>query len=309
MIDVILETGTERRKVVRKAVEALGDVFIEKAKAANSILIKVNLVHHEIQLASTHVDAVRAVLDVIRIHSRAKVYIGDASYHSTKAAFRHFGYEGLLTEFENIELVDLNDDDSVDGYTIKADGSHGPMKRSKIATEADFTISLTPMKLHRDVGVSLSVENWTFGTWIVPARIGAKGRVWARWPWLQEEGARAHHETLAALYEQSPCDFAIVDGILAMQGDGPVHGEAIRMGMVLAGLDAVAVDAVATTVMGIDPQDVGYLYMLDTQKSGIIDMSKINVPPIQVANLTRPFQQPLGLEQKLGSWRKEETKI
>jgi uncharacterized protein (DUF362 family) len=303
MIDVILETGTERRKVVLKAVEALGDVFIEKAKAAETILIKVNLVHHEIQLASTHVDAVRAVLDVIRVHSRSKVYIGDASYHGTKAAFRHFGYEGLLSEFENVELVDLNDDDSVEGYTVKTDGSHAPMKRSKLAVEADFKISLTPMKLHRDVAVSLSVENWTFGTWIVPPRIGAMGRVWAKWPWLQEEGPWAHHKTLAALYEQVPCDVAIVDGILAMQGDGPVHGEAIRMGLVLVGTDAVAVDAVGTTLMGIDPQDVGYLFMCNEQKSGIIDMSKINVPPILVANLTRPFGKPLSFDQKLGAWR------
>lgn len=303
MIDVILETGEDRRQVVRKAVDALGDIFIERCKSAETILIKPNLVHHELQLASTHVDAVRAVIDSIRVHSNSLIYIGDASYRGTKAAFRNFGYEQLEKEYDKVSLIDLNDAKVVDGYSIKRDGSHNAIRRSKIALDADFKISIAPMKMDSSAGVSLTVKNWTIGTWIVPPRISITGRVWAHWPWLEEEGENAYHASIAELYNQAPCDVGIIDGVIAMQGNGPVQGSALEMGVVLAGMDAVAVDAVGATLMGVEPQNIGYLAMCAEKNLGTLDMGRINVPPMQVASLSRKFDEPNGFAEKLKSWQ------
>lgn len=303
--NVVLETGEDRRNMVLRAVEALGDEFCQRCKDASRILIKVNLVHHENQLASTHIDAVRGLLDRIRYCSQTPVVIGDASYYGTKAAFRHFGYERLPDEYDNIILVDLNDDDHVDGYTLRKDGSKNRIRRSKIAAESDFRISLTPMKMHRDTGVSLTVKNWTVGTWIVPSRISSTGRVWARWPWLHEEGPRAHHASIAELYKQLKCDVGIIDGVVAMEGDGPSRGDAVQMGVVIAGFDPVAVDAVGATMMSVDPGDIGYLAMCHEQGLGTIDMTRIDVPPMIVSEKTRKFARPLGFEEKLTAWREE----
>jgi uncharacterized protein (DUF362 family) len=52
---------------------------------------------------------------------------------------------------------------------------------------------------------------------------------------------------------------AIVDGIVGMQGDGPIKGDAVDVGVILAGTDPVAVDSTAARLMGIDPERVGYL--------------------------------------------------
>lgn len=298
----IVETDN-RRKGVRDAVHALGSVFVDRVKSAKKILVKVNLVHHENQLASTHVDAVRGLLDEIRQLTRVDVFVGDASYHGTKAALRNFGYDRLVEEYEHTQLVDLNDDETVPGYTIRRDGTHNVMLRSKLATDADLKISLTQMKTHRDVGVSLSVKNWTVGTWVVPPRNSAHGRVWARWPWLHEEGNKAHHASIAALYAQLPCDVAIVDGVTAMEGDGPTHGAPVAMRVVLAGMDAVAVDAVGATLMGFDPQDIGYLVYCSEQGLGTIDMAKIDAPPLQLDRLRRTFLRPPELAEKLTEWR------
>ncbi len=307
MIQVALETGHSRRQVVHQAVEALGDDFITRVKAATSILIKVNLVHHEIQIASTHIDAVRGLVDSIRTHSAAKIHVGDASYHGTAAAFRNFGFDRLLEEYDNLELVDLNDDKYVEGYSIKADGSKNTIRRSKLATEAGLKISLTPMKMHRDVGVTLAVKNWAVGTWIVPPRISATGRVWARWPWLHEEGAWAHHRTIMELYRQLPCDIAVIDGITAMEGDGPSGGTAVQMNVVIAGFDALAVDAVASTLMGIDPHDIGYLAMAAEEGLGSIDLTHIDVPPMLMHELTREFEKPAHFDDIIGAWRRTTT--
>ena len=303
MITVSIETGQERRKLVRKAVEGLGPDLFARFRDAQTILIKVNLVDHACQLACTHVDAVRGVLDVVSVYSPGRVFVGDAGYRGTRSAWQRFGYENLEREYRQVELVDLNDDDHVDCYSIRRDGSRNKIRRSKIAHADDFTISLAPMKVDTTTGVSLSIQNWTLGTWLVPSRVSATGRVWARWPWLDEEGPTAHHKSIAELYKQLPCDLAIVDGVTAMEGEGPVRGTAVQTGVVLAGTDAVAVDSVAATLMGFDPGQIGYLHFAHEEGLGSINMTQINVPPIIMAEVTRTLDRPLALEEKMRLWR------
>lgn len=291
MTKVEVVQSDDRRRGIRQAVEGLGASFVDKVKHARSILLKVNLVHHENQLASTHIDAVRGVLDVIRAYSRVNVYVGDASYYGTKAAFRNFGYEQLPMEYEHTSLVDLNDDGYVDGYSVRADGSQNLIRRSKLAHDVDLRISLAPMKTHRDAGVSLAVKNWTLGTWLVPPRVGTHGRVWARWPWLNNEGPEGFHGTVASLYQQLPADVAVIDGTVAMEGEGPTRGTPVQMGVLLAGMDPLAVDAVGATLMGFDPQEIRYLVMAAEQDLGTIAMSRIDAPPLLISQLSRQFMR------------------
>lgn len=295
MINVILQTGENRRQTVRKAVEELGDDFITKCKEAKSIFIKVNLIDYQYELACTHIDAVRGLLDVIQTYCKTPVKIGDASFRGTKAGFEQLGYERLLDQYFNVELIDLNDDNVVDGFTIRRDGSLNPIRRSKTAVESDFTICLAPLKVHNKVRLDSCVYSWTTGTWIVPPRISASGRVWARWPWLEEEGDEAHGKSIANLYKEKKCDVGIVDGIIAMEGDGPVTGSAVEMGVVLAGFDPVAVDAVAGTLIGLDISNIDYLNEIANENIGIIDLSRINVPPMLMAEITKSIKKPTGI--------------
>lgn len=245
--------------------------------SARSVLIKPNLVHHLNQLASTHADAVRAVLDVVRSKTAAPVVIADASYHGTKAAFRHFGYENLPGEYPDVRLFDLNDDATVPGTYVKRDGSLGPMGIAKTVAESDFTVDLTVMKTHRDVGVSLCVKNWTIGTWVAASSIGLSGRIWARAPYLHAQGNDAHHETIAELLRQTKPDLCVVDAFLAMEGDGPTHGDPVEMKLALAGTDAVAVDSIGCRLMGIDPSGIRYLALASQRGYGVLDETRIDV--------------------------------
>jgi uncharacterized protein (DUF362 family) len=54
-------------------------------------------------------------------------------------------------------------------------------------------------------------------------------------------------------------NLAIVDGIVGMEGDGPVNGSAKRCNVVVMGKNLPAVDATATRLMGLDPWKVPYL--------------------------------------------------
>jgi uncharacterized protein (DUF362 family) len=56
---------------------------------------------------------------------------------------------------------------------------------------------------------------------------------------------------------------AIVDGIVGMQGDGPIMGDPIAAGVLVLGRNPTAVDATSCRIMGIDPAAIGYLRKAD----------------------------------------------
>lgn len=299
MSKVILELGKNRRAMAYRIMDGLSDEMLRKIKDANTVFIKPNLIHHERSLATTHIDGVRGVLDFITEHSRAHVIIGDGSMMGTAAAFRHFGYEQLMDEYEKVELIDLNDDDWEIGGMIREDGGKSEMRMSLTAAKADVKISLSPLKTHASVGLSGVIENWVFGTWIVPPRISPFGRIWARWPWLESQGVKAHHASIVQRYTEHPFHIGIIDAVMPMQGDGPIEGEAIELGTMFGGEDPLSVDAVAATVMGIDPHEIAYLQMLHDDNRGTIDMTRIDIPPAALESIRRTFLMPVGLPERL----------
>lgn len=301
---VAVTTGDHRRDNVRRALEGVEAELAGRLQQARTILVKVNLVHHTKQLSSTHVDAVRGVLDFVRTKTQAPVIVADASYHGTKAAFQNFGYENLVGEYQNLKLLDLNDDATVSGFYVKRDGSKGVMAFSKTAVEADVTVSLAPMKTHRDTGVTLSVKNWAVGTWVAEPQFGPSGKFWPRWPFLHEEGAWAHHMSIAELYGQHKPTVAVLDGFQAMEGDGPTRGEVLPMHIALAGTDAVAVDAVACRLMGIDPSEIGYLVFAAEKGYGTMDEQGIEVASDRpLPELAKTVKRPPQWDEHALAWR------
>lgn len=299
MINVAVAEGKNRRTLAQKVMRQLEGELKQKLAGKKSIFLKPNLIHHEIGLAVTHVDTVRGVLDVLRDLTDAPITIGDAGFTGTLAAFRNHGYENLPSEYENITLMDLNDDDWVLGHSVRSDGSQNEVRRSKTALESDFKISVAPMKLHDHAGVSLSIESWVFGTWLVPPRIGPMGQVWARWPWLEEQGLPAMHASIAELYHQSPIDLSIVDGVQAMQNKGPVDGEVLELDAMIASTSPLAADAVAASIMGIDPAAIGYLAKISESGHKTLDLSEMNIPPAMIADLRRTVLTPSDFAEKL----------
>jgi uncharacterized protein (DUF362 family) len=115
-------------------------------------------------------------------------------------------------------------------------------------TDADLVVSMPKLKTHHWGGVTLSMKNM-FGT--VPGRIYGWPKNVLHWAGLEESIL----DVAAAVRPR----LAIVDGIVGMQGDGPIKGSAVDVGVILAGTDPVAVDSTAARLMGIDPARVGYL--------------------------------------------------
>jgi uncharacterized protein (DUF362 family) len=67
------------------------------------------------------------------------------------------------------------------------------------------------------------------------------------------------NESIADLHELFPKTFTLVDGIVGMEGNGPIQGTPRAAGVIVAGASPVAVDATCCRIMGLDPGRIGYL--------------------------------------------------
>ena len=94
--------------------------------------------------------------------------------------------------------------------------------------------------------------------------------------------------SIADLYRTLPGHFAIVDGIVGMEGNGPIQGTPKRAGVVVAGGDLAAVDASCCQIMSIDPRRIEYLRLAVGDVQGLLrSIHQIGEP---VASVKTPFE-------------------
>jgi len=213
------------------------------------VLLKPNLVEFEPDSPiNTHPLLVHAALEAFR-ELGADVFIGEGPGHrrNTLDMAEAAGYFETIPRFEEI-FTDLNLDCVA---AVRLARPHSRLQSIYLAQSAmscDLLVSMPKMKTHHWVGATLSMKN-LFGT--VPG--GVYG-----WPknilhWAGIPGF------IADLYHTLPGRFAIVDGIVGMQGNGPIQGTPKRAGVVVAGRDLAAVDATCCQIMCIDPHRIEYL--------------------------------------------------
>ena len=117
-----------------------------------------------------------------------------------------------------------------------------------------YLVSVARMKSHDSVVVTLSIKNTAIGS-----ITNADRRVLRHEP-------QPINLSLVRLYQAAPPSLAVIDGVVGMEGNGPVSGTPISSGIALAGTDAPAVDVVGSELMGFDPRAIGYLWYLGELK-------------------------------------------
>jgi uncharacterized protein (DUF362 family) len=146
------------------------------------------------------------------------------------------------------KFVDLNLDDVRLVPTRTRASRVKELYLPRTALEADFVVSIPKLKTHHWAGVTLSLKNM-FG--IVPGNCYG-------WPKNALHWAGLTNSILDINSTVRP-DFAIVDGIVGMEGNGPLQGDAKPCGLLVAGDDPVAVDATCARLMGLVPERIKYL--------------------------------------------------
>jgi uncharacterized protein (DUF362 family) len=215
------------------------------------VLLKPNLVEFDPQSPiNTHPLLVHAVLEAFRALG-AQVLIGEGPGHrrNTLDIADAVGYLQTIPRFEEY-FVDLNVDEVAQVRLKRPNSRLESLYLPKAALSCDLLVSLPKMKTHHWVGATLSMKN-LFG--VVPGGVYGWPKNILHWAGIDE--------CIADLYHALPRHFAIVDGIVGMEGNGPIQGKPKAAGVVVAGADLAAVDAACCQIMSIDPRRVRYLQL------------------------------------------------
>ncbi len=247
---VILKATSYSDELTSKIVEGVRSCGLDVR--GKSVLLKPNLVEFDHSTAiNTDVAMVAAALEAFRSLGASEVRIGEGPGHrrDTYEIAELTRYRSEIPKFDDL-FTDLNRDDvsEVPGF-----GDQATMFFPNTALRADLIVSLAKMKTHHWAGATLSMKNF-FG--LVP------GSVYG-WP-----KNKLHHlgidNSIIGLNRIFRRTFAIVDGVVGMEGNGPIQGTPKRAGVLVMGSDLVAVDSTCCRIMGIDPGQIKYLQMAET---------------------------------------------
>ncbi len=244
-----------------------------------TVLLKPNLVGFDpLCEVNTHPYVIAATRESFLRLGAAEVLIGDgpAMDRDTEAIIESV----RLREFAGPlgrTFVDLNLDD-VKRVVLSTHASRlKELYLPKTVLGVDFLVSMPKLKTHHWAGVTLSLKNM-FG--IVPGSCYGWPKNVLHWAGIDN--------SILDINAASRPDFAIVDGIVGMEGNGPIQGTPKPCGVLVLGDDPVAVDATCCRVMGLRPEKVKYLNAAGTLL-GHLDAAKIQQLGETVASVRTPF--------------------
>lgn len=241
--------GARLEALLLDGLRALG--LDRAALRGKRVLLKPNLVEpsREAPHINTSPALVRAVAHVLRRLDCAEVAVGEGPGHvrDTELVLDESGLGPVLAA-DRLPFHDLNHDE-VDpvpnrmGFT-----SLVKLHLPRTLRRFDLLVSLPKMKTHHWAGVTLSMKN-LFG--LLP------GIVYG-WP-KNVLHAKGISQSIVDIAGTVRPGLAIVDGIVGMEGDGPIMGRPKPAGLVVMGRNVAAVDATCARLMGFDPFRIDYL--------------------------------------------------
>jgi len=239
--------------VITRGVDELG--ILPAELKGKRVLLKPNLV--ETALGAPHINThplvLRGAIEAFLRLGAASVMVAEGPGHrrDTLAVYEESGLAAVLTE-DRIPFHDLN---YISGYDLPNAGRQSSMRTltfPALFKEVDWIVSVAKMKTHHWAGATLSMKN-LFG--VMPG-------IYYGWPKNVLHAAGIQNSILDINATLKP-HFAIVDGIVGIEGDGPIMGDPKRVGVLVMGRNLPAVDATCCRIMGIDPYKVSYLERAD----------------------------------------------
>jgi len=248
-----------------------------------NVVLKPNLVEFEPQSnINTHPVLVHAALEAFHAFGAASVRIAEGPGHrrNTLDLADAAGYFKIVPDFEDL-FVDLNLDEVTLVRPQRQFSSLKKLYLPRTALGADLLVSMPKMKTHHWTGATLSMKN-LFG--VVPSGVYGWPKNPLHWAGIEE--------CIADLHAAFPRQFALVDGIVGMEGDGPIQGVPKSVGILVAGHDPVAVDSTCCLIMHIDPSKIPYLRLAAGEARS--NMLEQNIRQIgeSVASVATPFELP-----------------
>jgi uncharacterized protein (DUF362 family) len=305
------------REVVRKQVRALidgigglDDLIVHRPRVA----IKVNLTGGTnsrpvpgvtpVESFVTHPEVVRALGAALREAGARELFIVEAVYE--RASYSQWGYDEIAKALD-ATLVDLNSPQPYRGFATMPVGQdwliYDQFVLNPLLQEIDTFISVAKLKCHWIAGVTLSMKN-LFG--LAPLhqyRLDPQDTYRSAFHGAEDETGARVPRIVVDLNRVRPIHLALLDGIKTVEGgEGPwiESMRPIAPGVLIAGKNPVATDAVATAVMGFDPRGShpaspylhgdNHLNLAADANLGTNRLEAIDVVGARIADVRRSFR-------------------
>ncbi len=250
---------------VREAVDRAFALFPLDLRG-KKVLIKPNVLRasEASEGICTHPAVLRAVVEKVETLGPGVLVVGDNpglfSYGANEASFEQVGLMAAAKGYyRNI---------GNDSVQVAFNPAFMPaVSVSRAVLEADVIISLPKFKTHGLTVMTGAIKN-SYG--ILPGAQKAMLHKAAGAP-------EPFHEVIVDVFRLRPPDFFLVDAVVGMEGNGPASPDLRDIGLILASDNAVALDAVMATMMGLDPGKLRFLKKAKAEGLGDYDVGKIEV--------------------------------
>ncbi len=270
---VAIVKGERGHEPVFKALDLID--FKAALKDFKKVLIKVNFITTMTwdTGATTDPIVVEAIIkrlknlpvEIYVVESDATMTNADKAFEATGMAemCRQNGVKYLnLRHLEDKVKIKISDGESLKDITVP-----------RLVTESAI-ISAAKMKTHSSTKVTLGMKNM-FG--LLPDKFKAKYH------------AKGISKVIVDINTVLKPHLTIIDGFVAMEGDGPVNGTPVEMNLVIAGKDPVATDATAARVMGINPHEIRHIR--EAHQKGIGEIDNIEIAGLKIENVQHEFKR------------------
>jgi uncharacterized protein (DUF362 family) len=301
---VSLVHGEDRRKNVYDALLAIDEQIKPKLKQKKYVLIKPNNVSTNNQLAASHIDGLRGILDYLAPRFKGPVIIAESSAGDTMTGFDNYKYPLLTKEYKKVSLLDFNEEAKyVLLPLIDFDIHVAPVRLAARLVDPDaFVFGAACMKTHNIAVVTLSMKNMILG-----APIHQSPKETTRW----NDKRRYHVGIRQSMYNmfvtaqrlQPHWGATIIDGFEGMEGNGPGSGTPVASRLAVASTDYVAADRVGAECMGVDAGWLGWLKYSGEVGLGQADLSRIDIRGnAQIAQVQKKYRLHTDIDLML-KWR------
>jgi predicted dehydrogenase len=284
---VVLRIEKSVQETVGKSVRMLGGLMI---KRDDLVVVKPNVCYPKNveNMIITDLRVLETVLNLVRRKTKNVLVVESDSFSGT--AEKRMINTGTMEIVKKcgVDFLNLSRDDieehEVAGFALEI---------PKTVLKADFLVNLPKLKTHDFMYVSLAMKNM-FG--ILANKKKSKLH-------------KALTEVLVYLNRVVRQDLIIVDGIVGMEGIGPITGSPVHLGLIISGLNPVTVDAVCCHIMGINPYVVEPLWKAYKTGIGEIDIKRIRVFGETIDNVKRKFRLPSRSPQNIFTALKTSLKV
>jgi len=143
----------------------------------------------------------------------------------------------------------------------------------RIVTDSAI-VNAAKLKTHNETGVTLGMKNM-FG--LLPDKFKGKYHL------------QGISKVVVDINTVLKPVLTVIDGFVGMEGRGPVHGDPVKMNVIIAGTDPVATDATACRIMNIDPHSIWHIRRANEKGLGEIDEVEVLGDPI--TDIVKVFQR------------------